>query len=231
MGPDVLSGPIVRITRRSCVPNWGTVTRRPSTVRRRSSAELVEGLDKILGDILSGPPFDLPALEHVHELSVLQQADGWRRWRVAGEVIACALGRVHVLTSEDRGQVRGLRLVSERERHRGTRIARGAAADRVHDDECRARGVLERAIDLFRRAQLLEPDSCQLLTHRRYHAFVVNRLMLWKTHNDSETSLRLRRDPSTVDGRPLTVTVHRARRVQGRGLPPEGRRDTDRPRT
>ena len=42
------------------------------------STELVERLDEILGDVLCGSAFDLPSLEHVHETSILQEADRGR---------------------------------------------------------------------------------------------------------------------------------------------------------
>src|ERR1043166_9664503 len=54
-------------------------TARPGDARRALvtslRAELVERAHQLLGDLGRLPPFDLPALEHEHELAVLQEAD------------------------------------------------------------------------------------------------------------------------------------------------------------
>src|SRR5690348_7421967 len=75
----------------------------PITNHQSPSAVLVERLDEIFGDVLRRSSFDLPALEHVHELTVLEQTDRRRGRRIAGEVLACALRRFDVLAREHRG--------------------------------------------------------------------------------------------------------------------------------
>src|SRR6185437_13176552 len=98
------------------------------------SAVRVERGYEVLRDRGGVPPFDLMPLEHVHQLAVLEQTDLRRRGPIPGEIAARAIGRVDVLARKHGGERARHTLVLERERHRRSRVARGASADRVHHD-------------------------------------------------------------------------------------------------
>src|SRR5690348_3437251 len=100
------------------------------------SAVRVERCYQVLSDRRSAPSLDLMPLEHVDQLTVLQKADLWRRRPVPGEIAAGAGGSIDVLSRKDRGQRARHALVLEGQGDRGTRVACGAAADRVDHDQC-----------------------------------------------------------------------------------------------
>src|SRR5690348_16358650 len=79
---------------------WGPSPTRHTPRTELVGAVLLEGFFEILGDFRRHAPLDLPALEHEDELSVLEKADLRRGGRIAGEVAARLLRRLHVLSSE-----------------------------------------------------------------------------------------------------------------------------------
>src|SRR5688572_8774105 len=84
---------------------------RASSVVGQSAAVLVERADEIVRDVVCRTAFDLPALEHEHDLAVLHERNLRRRRRIAGEIAARSLGGVGVLAGENRGEMVGLRRV------------------------------------------------------------------------------------------------------------------------
>src|SRR6266516_3742177 len=139
------------------------------------SAVPVERCGQICGDVLRRPPLDVLALEHEHELSVLEESHLRGRGRVVGEVGAGARGRIGVLAGKHRQQPLGPLRMLQGERGGGTRVARRAAAYRVHHDERGFSGRAEHCVYVLRRAQLLEAQASELLAHRLHEAGVVQR--------------------------------------------------------
>src|SRR6185437_13310817 len=81
---------------------------------------------------------------------------------------------------ENRGQDVRLHRILQGDGDGGTRHARRAAAHRVHDDERRAFGILQRLVDGLRRPQLPDAEPREFLTHGSDEPFVVH--LLWKAH-------------------------------------------------
>ena len=88
------------------------------------------------------------------QLAVAQQADRGRRRRVAGEVLARAVGGLDVGAGKDGRQHVGPVLVLQRLRDAGPRLAGGAAAHRIHDQHHDAAAVLHDVVHRRSRPQL-----------------------------------------------------------------------------
>ena len=90
---------------------------------------LIERFDEVLRHHLFVHHFDMAPLEHVDELAVFEERDGWRRRRDPRHMVARPLGGLAVDAGEDRLQMIGDDAVLE-----GTGDARpggscGAATD------------------------------------------------------------------------------------------------------
>src|ERR1044071_1960262 len=84
-------------------------------------AELVERARQLRGDVVRVASFDVPALEHLHDLAVFEQRDRGRRRAIADEIFARALCRFAIVAGEDGDHLVRQRVVLECHRHRGTR--------------------------------------------------------------------------------------------------------------
>src|SRR5215207_7426942 len=134
--------------------------------RAGRGAEAVEGLGQLLRDLLGEAVLDLMAFEHEDELAVFEEADLGRGGWVGREVLA-RLGRgLDVGAREDGDGAVGARGVLQRHRDAGARLARGAAADGVDDDEQRALRVLDGLFHLLRAPRLFDADTRQVFAHR-----------------------------------------------------------------
>src|SRR6476620_605092 len=141
------------------------------------SAEPIERVGQVRRDRVSGAAFDLPALEHEHDLAILQQADRRRAGRIAREVGACLRGRLDVLAGEDRRRVVGLHGVAQRRSHRGACVASGAAAHGVHHHQRCAGRILEPGVHLVGGAKLFDAEPSELLPHRSDETLIVHHLL------------------------------------------------------
>src|SRR6185295_2479531 len=93
--------------------------RSSSALRRAArlrSAVPVERVDEILSDLFRRAPFDLPALDHVHELAVLEQTDLRRRRRIPREIRASPRRGFGILTGKYGRRMIGLDRILERDR-------------------------------------------------------------------------------------------------------------------
>ena len=109
-------------------------------------------------------------------LPSLSSADLRRRRRIAGEVASRAL-RLPSTSCPAKTVVSRVRL------HRvlkcacdgGSRVARGASANGIHDDERRSLRILQLCVDLIRCPHLFNAELRELLPHRRNNSLVVHR--------------------------------------------------------
>src|SRR5688572_17103564 len=123
------------------------------------SAMFLERLRELAGDLGGVAAFDLKTFEHIDELAVFQNGDRRRRWPIASEVAARALGCFDISAREDRCDAIGFDIVLQRECDAGARLSRGATANGVHDDHQRSLVVLDSVIDLLRGLQLLNSEA------------------------------------------------------------------------
>src|SRR5258708_23199633 len=99
----------------------------------RRRAELLERRRQLRCDRQRVAILDLAALEHVDHLSVAHQRNRRRRGAVAGEVVAGAIGGLHVGAGEHRRHDVRLDAVAQPERDAGTGLARRPAPHPVYD--------------------------------------------------------------------------------------------------
>src|ERR1043165_2498839 len=150
-----------------------------SLCRRRAggSAEALEGAREFVCDLVGAAVLDLVAFEHVDELAAAEERDLRRGGRVGREVLARLDRRFDVRAGEDGDGAVGARLVLQRERDAGPRLARRAAADGIDDDHQRALRALYGVLDLFGRARLLDAEPRQVFAHGLDEKFGVRHLL------------------------------------------------------
>src|SRR5213078_1147108 len=136
-----------------------------------------ERVDEIVRDLFRVASFDLPALEHEHELAILEQTDLWRRRRVAREVGPGACRGFDVLAREYGRRMIGPDRILKRDRDGRPRHPRRASTYGIDDDQRRSFLLCDLLVHLLRRAHLLHAESGEVLAHRCYEALVVH--LLW----------------------------------------------------
>ena len=128
----------------------------------------VEGAGEFLGDGGRGGALDGGALHEVDELAVAQDGDGGRAGRIAGEVVAGALGGFGILPGEDGDGLAGGGGVLQGHAHGGTHLAGGASADGV-DHQQGGSGLGQRGIHLGGGAGFLDAGAGELFAHGDEH--------------------------------------------------------------
>ena len=115
--------------------------------RDRRSAVRRTGRTRPRGPSRSPRPsaLDLPALEHEHDVAILEQSDLRRAGRIAGEVRAGLRRRLDVLAGEHGREVIRLDRMTQRRRDGRSSVSRRTATHRVDDDQRRTGRVLELA--------------------------------------------------------------------------------------
>src|ERR1700693_2987772 len=121
---------------------------RPCRLRGRGLLTvLVERFRQVLRDVVGAAPLDLMTLQHVDELSILEQRDLGRARSVAGEITPRSLHCVDILAGEHGRERAWPGVVLDRLCYRRPCVPRGAAAHRIDDYESRALGILEPRVD------------------------------------------------------------------------------------
>ena len=123
-------------------------------------------MGQLLGDLLGEAVLDLVTFEHEDESAVFEEPDLGRGGRVGREVLAGPGRGLDVGAGEDGDGAVGACGVLQRQRDARARLAYGAAADGIDDDEQCALRVVDGLFDLFGRAYLLNADARQIFAHR-----------------------------------------------------------------
>src|SRR5712691_2864235 len=157
----------------SWCPGWNTWPVTPAPASDRGPAVPIERRGEIGGDRLRCASLDLVTVDEVHHLAVAQQRHRRAAGLVVGEVLPGARDRRQVLSREHRHDLLRADRMVQREAQGRTRVTRGAAADRVHEDQQGPLLIAQRGIYFSLVGELLGAHAGHLLAHRRDEGRIV----------------------------------------------------------
>ena len=170
----------------SCKDTKNSASPRCGTRRRMNSvAVFVERRDQVLGNHLSRTPLDHVALNEMYQVTVLEQGNRRRGWRIRQQMFAQTLDGIYIETRKSGRQlIRALLTVVNRHQCTGTGTSGASTANGVDDDQGGSGGS-QRLIHRFRRQEFVESILRQFLLHRYHNLCWIHSVCLFcsKTQN------------------------------------------------